>query len=480
MNRSHNAAPESVQTADVVIIGGGVVGCAIAARLSVTAASVVLIEATGDVANGASKANAGIAVSHYGETAALETDLVSASNPRWEDLCHRLDVPYRRIGAIMVALSDAEHARLEQLHTALAALNVRSIPLTAGEAREAEPLISDQVVSALSLPDEGIIDPVRLTVAYANLAALNGARIVLGEPVIGIESASRRTIVRTARRTVAARFIVNAAGLGAGEISALAGGEPLVMWPRRGEYLVLDREFGQRMRQIVFGTSLPDAKGINVTPTTHGTVLVGPSSADTEEPLSRLTHTETIDSVLASAQRLVPAIDRRWAIKLFAGSRPASDERFRLRFDVTVPALLHAGSRSSGVSTSPALADHAVMLLRHAGLEAPDLPAALRTLKATPRLRTVEHPESLLALDPAYGQVVCACEQVTAAEIQAALEGPVPARSIEGVRKRTGATYGRCQGAICMVGVGFMCANHHGDSPNQVLVNDGGTVGTVR
>jgi glycerol-3-phosphate dehydrogenase len=469
-----------VQTADVVIIGGGVVGCAIAARLSVTAVSVVLIEATGDVANGASKANAGVAVSHYGETATLETDLVSASNPRWEDLCHRLDVPYRRIGAIMVALSDAEQARLEQLHAALGALDVRSVPLTAGEARAAEPLISDQVVSALSLPDEGIIDPVRLTVAYASLAALNGTQIVLGEPVVGIESAPQRTIVRTARRSLAARFVVNAAGLGTGEISALAGGEPLVMWPRRGEYLVLDREFGRRMRHIVFGTSLPDAKGVNVTPTTHGTVLVGPSSADTQEPSARVTHTETIDAVLASAQRLVPAIDRRWAIKLFAGSRPASDERFRLRFDAMVPALLHAGSRSSGVSTSPALADHAVTLLRGAGLEAPDRPAAHRMLKPTPRLRTVEHPESLLALDPGYGQVVCACEQVTAAEIQAALEGPVPARSIEGVRKRTGATYGRCQGAICMVGVGFMCANRHGDSPNQVLVNDGGTVGTVR
>lgn len=470
--------PLPAQTADVVIIGGGVVGCAIAARLSVTAASVVLIEATGDVANGASKANAGVSISHYGETATLESDLVSASNSRWEDLCDQLDVPYRRIGAIMVALSEAERARLEQLHAALAAMDVRSVPLTADEARAAEPLISEQVVSALSLPDEGIIDPVRLTVAFATLAALNGTRIVLGEPVVGIESASQRTIVRTARQSVAARFVVNAAGLSMGDISALAGGEPLVMWPRRGEYLVLDREFGQRMRHIVFGTSVPDAKGVNVTPTTHGTVLVGPSATDTQEPSARVTHTETIDAVFASARRLVPALDRRWAIKVFAGSRPASDERFRLRFDATVPALMHAGSRSSGLSSSPALADRALALLRGAGLDAPDRPAAVRMLKPTPRLRTVEHPESLLALSPGYGQVVCACEQVTAAEIQASLEGPVPARSIEGVRKRTGATYGRCQGAICMVGVAFMCANRHGDSPDQVLVNDGGTVGT--
>jgi glycerol-3-phosphate dehydrogenase len=234
------------------------------------------------------------------------------------------------------------------------------------------------------------------------------------------------------------------------------------------------------MRRLVLGTSLPDAKGVNVTPTTHGTVLVGPSATDTSADAQRLTNAETLDSVFASARRLVPSIDRSWAIKVFAGSRPASHERFRCRFDGLVPSLLHTGSRSSGVSSSPALADRALSLLQKAGLHADERADAIRRLERVPRLRTAEDPEALLALDPGYGQVVCACEQVTAAEIRASLEGPVPARSIEGVRKRTGATYGRCQGAICMVGVGFMCASRHHQSPQQLMITDQGAVGSDR
>jgi glycerol-3-phosphate dehydrogenase len=464
---------------DVVVIGGGVIGCSIVQRLAMTTASVMLVEATGDVANGASKANAGVAISHYGETPGLEMDLITASNARWEDVCARLDVPFQRMGAVMVALSSAEHERLLEIQRDLEAIGVRNTMLTAAAAREAEPLISERVVAGLLLPDEGIIDPVRLTVAYAKLAAVNGAPILVEEPVIGIESAGDdRTLVCTASRRIAARFIVNAAGLGMGDISRLAGGEPLHMWPRRGEYLVLDREFGRRMRRLVLGTSLPDAKGVNVTPTTHGTVLVGPSATD--NGAERSTHAEAIDSVFDAARRLVPSIDRGWAIKLFAGSRPASDERFRCRFDTLVPNLLHTGSRSSGVSSSPALADHALSLLQAAGLHAVERSDAIRALQPVPRLRTAENPEALFALDPGYGQVVCACEQVTAAEIRASLEGPVPARSIEGVRKRTGATYGRCQGAICMVGVGFMCASRHHQSPQQLMITDHGSVGSDR
>ena len=249
------------------------------------------------------------------------------------------------------------------------------------------------------------------------------------------------------------------------------------MWPRKGEYLLVDREVGRRLRTIVFGTPLPDTKGVNVVPTTHGSLLLGPTADDHEAEDDRATDAATLDGVFASAQRLVPSLRREHVIKAYAANRPASEERFRLRLDARVPNLLHATDRSAGVSISPAIGGHALELLRAAGLDAEDRPDAVDALPAVPRLRTDPHPERLTALDPQYGQVVCACEQVSAAEIAAALAGPLAARSVEGVRKRTGATYGRCQGAICLAGVSFLCAMATGTGPADVALTERGALG---
>ena len=330
----------------------------------------------------------------------------------------------------------------------------------------------------MHLPDEGLVDPMRLTVAYARLAAANGCAVLRGTPVTGVvrEGGAVAGVV-TPAGTLGARFVVNAAGLGAGRIAALAGGEDLRTWPRKGEYLLVDRELGRRLRTIVFGTPLPDTKGVNVVPTTHGSLLLGPTADDHEAEDDRATDAATLDAVFAQAQRLVPSLRREHVIKAYAANRPASDERFRLRLDARVPNLLHATDRSAGVSISPAIGAHALELLRGAGLDADERPDAVDTLPAVPRLRTDPHPERLTALDPQYGQVVCACEQVSAAEIAAALAGPVGARSVEGIRKRTGATYGRCQGAICLAGVSFLCAMATGAGPADVALTERGALG---
>ena len=191
---------------DVAVVGGGVLGCAIAARLAATRASVCLLEAAGDVAEGASKGNAGIAVSYYGGPGTLETELIGRANPGWEALCARLDVPYRRIGALILALDDAEAAKLDEVAAEARACGVRAALLDGDRARALEPLVAPACRAALHLPDEGIVDPMRLTVAFARLAAVNGCDVRRGARVTALaREDGGRTRVRHAGTASCAR-----------------------------------------------------------------------------------------------------------------------------------------------------------------------------------------------------------------------------------------------------------------------------------
>lgn len=461
---------------DVVVIGGGVLGCAVAARLSSTTASVVLLDAENDVAEHASKGNAGVAVSYYGGPGLQQTDLINASNPLWEGLTGRLDVPYRRLGGLMVAFTDHEAEHLAETLEEVRACGVRAELVDPAAALALEPLVNPSIVSAMFMPDEGVIDPMRLTVAYATLAARNGVTLRLGERVTGLTQTSRGWDITTDKGTVSARFVVNAAGVRAADISRLAGGEPLESFPRKGQYVLLDRTFGAQMSRIVFSTHTPTTKGSNVVPTTHGSVLLGPTALDLVDPDDKATDAETIDWIVENAAKLVPATAAAPRIKTFAANRPAGDEAHRLRLDVLVPNLLHVTDRSAGVSISPAAAELALELLRSAGLDTSERSGALDRLPAVRRLRTDPSPETLTDDDPLNGQVICVCEHVSAAEIQDALTGPVPACSVDGVRKRTGAGYGRCQGSLCMAGVSFLTAMATGTGPGSVRQTARGAV----
>jgi len=464
---------------DVVVVGGGVLGTSVAATLSTTTASVCLVEAESDVAEGASKGNAGVAVSYYGPPGTLETQLITASTPRWEDLTSRLSVPYRRIGAVMVALDDEQAHHLEETREEIHACGVRAEIVTAARARELEPLITDRCVAGLVMPDEGVIDPIALTIAYAQLAAHNGVDVRLDSPVYAIDpDTDGGHRVTTASGTIRCSFVVNAAGVQAGRVSELAGGETLHYWPRKGQYAVLDRAFASALRHIVFSTHSATTKGINVVPTAHGSALIGPTASDHDDPEDKSTDLATIRALVDSARTLVPTITDDLIIKHFAANRPASDEQHRLRFDTQVPTLLHCTNRSAGVSLSPAAGDYALALLRGAGLDAQPRPDAEAQLPPAPRLRQYPDPDELIRQDPQYGQVVCACEHVSAAEINRALAGPLAATSIDGVRKRTTATYGRCQGALCSAGISFLTALSTGAGPRTVKQTARGTVGS--
>ena len=211
------SASGNERACDVVVVGGGVLGTAIAARLAATTARVCLVEAAADVADGASKGNAGIATSYYGDPASLETRLIVESTPGWERLAERLDVPYRRSGGLVVALTAEEEARLPALRDDAEACGARAELLDGREARALEPLAAEGCRAAVHLPDEGLVDPMRLTVAYARLAAANRCAVLRGTPVTGVVVEDGAIAgVLTPAGTIRARFVVNAAGLGAG------------------------------------------------------------------------------------------------------------------------------------------------------------------------------------------------------------------------------------------------------------------------
>jgi glycerol-3-phosphate dehydrogenase len=295
---------------------------------------------------------------------------------------------------------------------------------------------------------------------------------------VSIEQSAGRSLVVTDKGRLETRFVVNAAGVRAADISRLAGGEAFTSHPRKGQYVLLDRSFGSRLSRIVFSTHTPTTKGSNVVPTTHGSVLLGPTADDLEDADDRATDADTIAWILDNARRLVPATASAPRIKTFAANRPAGDEAHRLRRDAHVPNLVHVTDRSAGVSISPAAADLALDVLRDAGLDVLDNPRATARLPRIPRLRTHTDPASLPGIDPLYGQVICACEHVSAAEINQTLTGPVPAVSVDGVRKRSGAGYGRCQGSLCMAGVSFLTAMATGTGPDSVRQTARGTVGS--
>jgi glycerol-3-phosphate dehydrogenase len=325
-------------------------------------------------------------------------------------------------------------------------------------------------------PHEAIIDPMRLTFGYAELAARNGVDVRLSTRVTGFEKHDGRIVdVHTTRGTVQADYVINAAGLFADEISALASGTHFKMWPRPGQYWILDRELGTTLQHIVRGMPGHQTLGIQVTPTTNGSVILGPTVRDSEDRYDKSTDTETLAQLYENARALVPSITLDHVIKSYTGVRPASDKPFRAEVDELVPNLIHVINRSNGVSASPALADYVLDLLDQAGLVVRERISASNALPAVRRLLFDPEPEQLPSIDPLYTQVVCACEQVTAAEIVAALKARVPARSIEGIRKRTRATGGRCQGSVCMVGVAFLCSLHTGCLPEDVAYgsNDG-------
>lgn len=487
---------------DVIIIGAGVVGALCARELARYDLRVLVLEKGSDVCSGASKANSGIVHACLSPRPGTNKALLCLEGNRlMPGVCQELGVPFQPVGALTVAFREREERVLRALKSRGESNGEQGLELLRGRRlREAEPALSEEAVAALYAPSAGIVNPMLLTIAAAENAVLNGVEVLLEAEVTGISVESGRvTAVRTTRGDFGCRFVVNAAGAHADEIMAMVGLTGLTIRPRRGDYFVLDRmhrapglaggepqEPGQTLvRHVLFPIPSPVSKGILVTPTTDGNILLGPTSLPTDARDHPPVSIEGLAEVEAQVMRMVPSLDLRQCIAVFAGSRPSGTRDFVIRREPSPLGMITlAGIESPGLTAAPAIARRAVALLAEAGLELRPNPSFDPTRPVPPRLADLPPAAraELIAQDPAYGRIICRCEEVSEGEIVAAIRAPIPARTLDALKKRVRVGAGRCQGGFDLPYVVEILARELGVPPCQVTKSGAGSevlVGTT-
>lgn len=462
---------------DVLIIGCGITGAATAFELSKYRLKIGVLERENDVACGTTKANS--AVLHAGYDPMPGT-LMARLNVRGtalgKALCAALDVPCRPCGSLVAAFSEAERETLAVLYRRGRENGVPGLELLTGEeARALEPNLSPAVTAALHAPSAAICSPWEYCLALAETAVVNGAELHLETGVTGLERRGEGWLAHTARGDCSARWVVNAAGVAAQAVHELAAPRTFTIRPTRGQYHLLDKSEGDRVGRVIFQCPGERGKGVLVAPTVHGNLIVGPS-AEPVEGEDTATTAAGLDYVRATAARSVPSIQFRQSIRSFAGVRAAADTGDFVIGEGAPRFLDLAGICSPGLSAAPAIAEYAAELMGRAGLELRPREKLICTRRRI-RFRelSLEEKTRLVEERPAYGRVICRCETVTEGEILDALRGPIPPRSVDGVKRRVGAGLGRCQGGFCGPRVVELLARELGCSPAEIVQEGGGS-----
>ena len=440
---------------DVAVIGAGIVGSAIARELAGHQLSVALVDARDDVGDGTSKANT--AILHTGfdaKPATLESRLVRRGYRLLSDYAVRTGIPIERTGAILVAWDD------EQLET-LPALNDQAVAneyhngeiIDAATVYERLPHLGPGALGGLTVPDESIICTWTVNLALATDAVNRGVTLLLGHRVESVDTGSSRTTLRTTGGPVTTGWVINAAGLGADHIDGHFGYSRFSVTPRRGELIVYDKLARRLVDTIVLPVPTSRGKGVLISPTIYGNVMLGPTSEDLTDRTATATTQPGLESLLHKGSRLMPELLDEEVTATYAGLRAAIDSAdYLIDADPAQRYLLVGGIRSTGLTAGMAIAEHALGLLRDAGLRPEPLPA----LPDPPRMpnlgeafpRPYQDGEAIRA-DPSYGRIVCFCERVTEGELRDACRSVIAPAGLDGLRRRTRVMNGRCQGFFC-------------------------------
>ena len=445
---------------DVTVVGAGVVGAAVARELARYAGlRIALVEASGDVGEGTSKANT--AILHTGFDAvpgSLEARLVRQGQRLLAAYAAESGIPVEPVGALLVAWDDEQ---LDALPGLLAKAGRNGYDeariISAAEVYAREPHLGPGALGALDVPGESIICPWTTTLAYATQAVRAGVDLHLNTRVGTVNSRSGHHEVVTGRGVVRSRFLVNAAGLHADVLDRLVlGSAEFIVTPRRGQLIVFDKLARDLVRHILLPVPTALGKGVLVAPTVYGNVLLGPTAEDLDDKTATGTTADGLDGLLAKGRRILPDLLEEEVTALYAGLRAATEhDDYRVHCHDELRYLTVGGIRSTGLTASMAIAAHAVDLLAAA---APDLGLDVAKPRELTPVRMPNLGESfprpyqradLIATDPAYGTIVCHCERVTRGEIRDALISTVPPGSLDGLRRRTRARAGRCQGFHC-------------------------------
>ncbi|MFI1887995.1 NAD(P)/FAD-dependent oxidoreductase [Streptomyces jumonjinensis] len=459
-------APEPAPVHDVIVIGGGIVGAAIARELSGHTVSVALVEARSDVGDGTSKANTAILHTGFDATpGTLESRLVARGYELLSRYARDAGIPVERTGAVLVAWNDDELDALPGLRKKAEDNGYdrcRLIPPE--EVYELVPALGEGVLGGLTVPDESVICTWTTNLALATDARQRGAAVLLDHTVTEVSADDGVTTLHTTGGPVRGRWVVNAAGLGADRIDALFGHERFTVTPRRGELFVFDKLARPLVDLIVLPVPTSRGKGVLISPTVYGNVMLGPTSENLADRTATGTSEDGFAFLLDKGGRLMPALLDEEVTASYAGLRAAIDHPdYLIAADRAQRYLLVGGIRSTGLTAGMAIAEYVRQTLAEAGLdldERAELPPPPRMPYIGESGVRPYQDAARIARDPAYGEIVCFCERVTAGEIRDACTAPLPARTPDGLRRRTRAMNGRCQGFFCGPAVEQLMSEH--------------------
>ena len=445
--------------ADVVVIGAGITGAAVARELSRYALDIILVDKEADFCFGASKANTGTIHAGYNDIpGTLKSRLCVTGNAWYERLSNELGVEFERNGSLVVALDNGDLRNLEKLRQRGITNGVPALRIIGkDELHEMEPNLTKNAVGALYAPTAGIISPYEMTIALCENAIHNGVTPLLEAEVKRIERENNSVkCVITTQGMIETKFVVNAAGLYADDISRMVGINDFYIYPRKGEYFIFDKKIGPLVNRPVFPIPTSVGKGILVTKTIEGNTMIGPNAQDLDikykyDEDRNATTNEGLNEVLEAASRLVPDLPKASTIQNFAGLRATSNTGdFIIRSYKNVTGFINvAGIKSPGLTAAPAIAELVIGILKDEGLELkqkkefdPIREKPIRFVDLSP-----EAKNALIAKDSTYGLIVCRCEHVTEGEIVTATKRG--AHTMDGIKYRTRCGMGRCQGGFC-------------------------------
>jgi glycerol-3-phosphate dehydrogenase len=463
---------------DVLIVGAGVVGTAIARTIAQYDLRCVIIDAGNDVGTGTSKANT--AILHTGFDAvpgSLESRLVSRGAALLREYAGQAGIPVERTGALLIAWTAQQLSELPGIADKASRNGYHAVRrLTAAEVYVREPHLGPGALGALEIPDESIVCPWTTPLAFATEAVRAGVRLMLTTRVTGVRpnSGERPAMtwheVVTTAGTLRCRWLVNAAGLGSDMIDRMLGGGGFSIRPRRGELIVFDKLARPLLRHIVLPVPTPVTKGVLVAPTVYGNVLLGPTAENVADRTDTATTAVGLAGLLAQGRRIMPDLVAEEITATYAGTRAATEHQdYQIRVDGPLRYACVAGIRSTGLTASLAIAEHVVGQMAAEGLELRERPRAVPPVMpyiGEAGQRPYQDGARITA-DPAYGEIVCHCERVTFGEIRDALASTIPPADAEGLRRRTRARSGRCQGFYCAAEVARLLAGAPSRAPER-------------